>query len=149
MQFRRVVVTGLGMLSPTGNSVKDSWTNILEGNSGVTNIGYFDTTKFDTHFAASLQNFNVEDYLEKKEIRRTDRFIQYALIAADQCIQDANIDFNLINPETSGVSIGSGIGGLGTIEETKLILAEKGPKKVSPFFVPGSISNMASGYVSL
>ena len=149
MQFRRVVVTGLGMLSPTGNSVKDSWTNILEGNSGVTNISYFDTTKFDTHFAASLQNFNVEDYLEKKEIRRTDHFIQYALIAADQCIQDANIDFNLINPETSGVSIGSGIGGLGTIEETKLILAEKGPKKVSPFFVPGSISNMASGYVSL
>ena len=149
MKERRVVVTGLGILSPVGNSIEESWSNILNGKSGVTNINYFDTSAFDTHFAASLQNFNPLDYLDKKEIRRTDLFIQYALIAAKQCIDDAGIDFNQINPELSGVSIGSGIGGLRIIEENKIKLENQGPNKISPFFVPGAITNMASGYVSL
>ena len=149
MKERRVVVTGLGILSPVGNSIEESWSNILIGKSGVTNINYFDTSAFDTHFAASLQNFNPLDYLDKKEIRRTDLFIQYALIAAKQCIDDAGIDFNQINPELSGVSIGSGIGGLRIIEENKIKLENQGPNKISPFFVPGAITNMASGYVSL
>ena len=149
MKERRVVVTGLGILSPVGNSIEESWSNILNGKSGVTNINYFDTSAFDTHFAASLLNFNPLDYLDKKEIRRTDLFIQYALIAAKQCIDDAGIDFNQMNPELSGVSIGSGIGGLRIIEENKIKLENQGPNKISPFFVPGAITNMASGYVSL
>ena len=149
MPNRRVVITGLGMLSPTGNEVESSWQNILLGKSGVKEISYFDTTDFETKFAACLHNFEPENYLEKKIIRRTDNFIQYGLIAAIQCVNDANIKLNLVDPSRIGVSIGSGIGGLLTIETNSQILTNKGPKKISPFFVPGSIANMVSGYVSL
>ena len=149
MKERRVVVTGLGILSPVGNNINDSWLNITSGISGVSTIDYFDTKDFDTHFAASLSNYVPTEYLDKKEIRRTDKFIQYGLIAAQQCIEDAGINFSITDPNKAGVAIGSGIGGLGTIEDNKLILNESGPRKISPFFVPGSISNMASGYASL
>ena len=149
MPNRRVVITGLGMLSPTGNEVESSWQNILSGISGVKEISYFDTTDFETKFAACLDNFDPENYLEKKIIRRTDIFIQYGLIAAIQCVEDANIQLDLVEPSRIGVSIGSGIGGLLTIETNSQILENKGPKKISPFFVPGSIANMVSGYVSL
>ncbi len=148
MSKRRVVITGMGMISPVGNTVQESWKNILNGNSGVSEITKFNTEEFETKFAATV-DFNSEDYLEKKEIRRVDEFIQFGLIASDECIQDSGLDLEAENLNKIGVSIGSGIGGLGTIEANKLVLNKKGPKKISPFFVPGAISNMVSGYVSL
>jgi len=148
MSKRRVVVTGIGMISPVGNTVPDSWENILNGNSGVSNITKFDTEGFETKFAATV-NYNPEDHLDKKEIRRVDEFIQFGLIASDECIKDSGLNLEVENLNKIGVSIGSGIGGLGTIEENKLVLNKKGPKKISPFFVPGAISNMVSGYASL
>ena len=148
MTHKRVVVTGLGMLSPVGNNVTSSWKNIIEGSSGVKEIDKFDTSDFETKFAATV-DINTEDYLDKKETRRTDPFIQFGLIASKECIDDSKIDLENIDLNRFGVSIGSGIGGLGTIEDNKTILSERGPKKISPFFVPGAISNMVSGYASL
>ena len=148
MSQRRVVITGLGMISPVGNSVSHSWNNILKGKSGVNNITKFNTEGFETKFAATV-DFKPEDYLDKKEIRRVDEFIQFGLIASDECIIDSGLNLDIEDLNRIGVSIGSGIGGLGTIEENKLTLNKKGPKKISPFFVPGAISNMVSGYASL
>ncbi|URQ68912.1 beta-ketoacyl-ACP synthase II [SAR86 cluster bacterium] len=148
MSRKRVVVTGLGMLSPVGSNVISSWKKIIEGSSGVKIIDRFDTSDFETKFAATV-DINSEDYLDKKEIRRTDPFIQYGLIASNECLDDSKIDLENIDLNRFGVSIGSGIGGLGTIEENKTLLFERGPKKISPFFVPGAISNMVSGYASL
>ena len=148
MSKRRVVITGLGMLSPVGNSVSDSWKNILKGTSGVADITKFDTEGFDTKFAATV-NYDPENYLDKKDIRRVDEFIQFGLIASDECIKDSGLNLEKEDLNRIGVSIGSGIGGLGTIEDNKITLQTKGPKKISPFFVPGAISNMVSGYASL
>ena len=148
MSERRVVITGLGLLSPVGNNVTESWNNIIQGKSGVKPITSFDISEFETKFAATV-DIAVEDFLDKKEIRRTDPFIQYGLIASKECIEDSLIDLDNTDLSKFGVSIGSGIGGLGTIEENKTKLAENGPKKISPFFVPGAISNMVSGYASL
>ena len=148
MSKRRVVITGLGMLSPLGNSVPESWNSIINGNSGVTNINKFDTEGFETKFAATV-NCNVEDYLDKKDIRRVDEFIQFGLIASQECLTDSRLNLEEEDLNRIGVSIGSGIGGLGTIEANNLILNTKGPNKISPFFVPGAISNMVSGYASL
>ena len=148
MTNKRVVVTGLGMLSPVGNTVTSSWNNIIAGSSGVEEIDKFDTSNFETKFAATV-DINPEDYLDKKETRRTDTFIQFGLIASKECLDDSRIDLKNIDLNRFGVSIGSGIGGLGTIEDNKTILSERGPKKISPFFVPGAISNMVSGYASL
>ena len=148
MSKRRVVITGMGIISPVGNTISESWNNIINGNSGVSVITKFDTTDFETKFAATV-NLNPEDHLDKKEVRRVDEFIQFGLIAADQCVIDSGLNLELEDLNRIGVSIGSGIGGLGTIEENKLLLETKGPKKISPFFVPGAISNMVSGYASL
>ena len=148
MSQRRVVITGMGMISPVGNTVSEAWDNILNGNSGVSVITKFDTKDFETKFAATV-DFNPEDHLDKKEIRRTDEFIQLGLIASDECIIDSGLNLEKEDLNKIGVSIGSGIGGLGTIEQNKLILNSKGPKKISPFFVPGTISNMVSGFASL
>tara|TARA_B100000131_G_scaffold52564_1_gene47283 strand:- start:2063 stop:3301 length:1239 start_codon:yes stop_codon:yes gene_type:complete len=148
MSKRRVVITGLGMLSPLGNSVPESWNSIINGNSGVTNINKFDTEGFETKFAATV-NCNAEDYLDKKDIRRVDEFIQFGLIASQECLTDSRLNLEEEDLNRIGVSIGSGIGGLGTIEANNLILNTKGPNKISPFFVPGAISNMVSGYASL
>ena len=148
MSYRRVVITGLGLLSPVGNNVSDSWKNILSGTSGAKTIDRFDVSKFETQFAATV-DIDISDYLDKKEIRRTDPFIQYGLVAADECLLDSSIDLNNVDKARFGVSIGSGIGGLGTIEDNKTKLSDSGPKKISPFFVPGAISNMVSGYASL
>ena len=148
MSKRRVVITGLGLLSPVGNNVTESWNNIIQGKSGVKPITSFDISEFETKFAATV-DITAEDFLDKKEIRRTDPFIQYGLIASKECIEDSLIDLDNTDLSKFGVSIGSGIGGLGTIEENKTKLAENGPKKISPFFVPGAISNMVSGYASL
>ena len=148
MSYRRVVITGLGLLSPVGNNVSNSWKNILSGTSGAKTIDRFDVSKFETQFAATV-DIDLSDYLDKKEIRRTDPFIQYGLVAADECLLDSSIDLNNVDKARFGVSIGSGIGGLGTIEDNKTKLSDSGPKKISPFFVPGAISNMVSGYASL
>ena len=148
MSERRVVITGMGIISPVGNSVSEAWNNIIDGNNGVSPITKFDTKDFETKFAATV-NYNPEDYLDKKEIRRVDEFIQFGLVASDQCVIDSGLNLELEDLNRIGVSIGSGIGGLGTIEENKLVLNKKGPKKISPFFVPGAISNMVSGYASL
>ena len=149
MQNRRVVITGLGIVSPLGNDIETSWLNALEGKNPVSKITYFNTDNYDTKFAASLSNFNAEDYLDKKEIRRLDPFIQYGVAASHECIKDSGIKESSLNRDRIGVSIGSGIGGLGTIQKNANLLADLGPKKISPFFVPGSIINMVSGYVSI
>jgi len=149
MQNRRVVITGLGIVSPLGNNIETSWLNALEGKNPVSKITYFNTDNYDTKFAASLSNFNAEDYLDKKEIRRLDPFIQYGVAASHECIKDSGIKESSLNRDRIGVSIGSGIGGLGTIQKNANLLADQGPKKISPFFVPGSIINMVSGYVSI
>ena len=148
MSNRRVVVTGLGLISPVGNDVNSSWNNIIQGQSGVKQITTFDVTNFETKFAATVE-IDVEAILDKKEVRRTDAFIQYGLIASKECLEDSQIDLDNTDLNRFGVSIGSGIGGLGTIEENKIKLSESGPKKISPFFVPGAIANMVSGYASL
>ena len=149
MSDRRVVITGLGILSSLGNEIEKVWDSILEGKSGVSNITSFDTSNNETKFAATIENFQVENYLDKKEIRRLDPFIQYGLVAALDCIEDSGINNSEYDPNKIGVSVGSGIGGLKTIEDNSNLLQKKGPRKISPFFVPGSIINMVSGYISI
>ena len=146
---RRVVVTGLGIVSPLGNDLDSTWSNIISGKSGAGRITKFDPADFSTTFAAELKGYNEVSGLSPKEIRRIDPFIQYALTASDQAIKDADLSLGDIEKTRIGVSIGSGIGGLGSIEDNALILGDKGPRKISPFFVPGAIINMASGNVAI
>ena len=146
---RRVVVTGLGIVSPLGNDLESTWSNIISGKSGAARITKFDPTEFSTTFAAELKGYDEVSGLSPKEIRRIDPFIQYALTATDQAINDAELSLDVFNKTRIGVSIGSGIGGLGSIEDNALILKDKGPRKISPFFVPGAIINMASGNVAI
>ena len=146
---RRVVVTGLGIVSPLGNDLETTWKNILNGESGAARITKFDASDFSTTFAAELKGYDDISGLTQKETRRIDPFVQYALTASDQAITDANLALENLDTKRIGVSIGSGIGGLGSIEDNSIILKEKGPKKISPFFVPGAIINMASGNVAI
>ena len=146
---RRVVVTGLGTVSPLGNDLDSTWSNIISGKSGAGRITKFDPANFSTTFAAELKGYDGVSGLSPKEIRRIDPFIQYALTASDQAIKDADLFLDEIEKTRIGVSIGSGIGGLGSIEDNALILRDKGPRKISPFFVPGAIINMASGNVAI
>ena len=146
---RRVVVTGLGIVSPLGNDLETTWKNILNGESGAARITKFDASDFSTTFAAELKGYDDISGLTQKETRRIDPFVQYALTASDQAITDANLALENLDTKRIGVSIGSGIGGLGSIEDNSIILKEKGSKKISPFFVPGAIINMASGNVAI
>ena len=146
---RRVVVTGLGIVSPLGNDLESTWSNILKGTSGAARITKFDPSDFATTFAAELKNYDDISGLTPKEKRRIDPFVQYAITASDQAIIDAGINSEEFDSTRIGVSIGSGIGGLGSIEDNALILNERGPKRISPFFVPGAIINMASGNVAI
>ena len=146
---RRVVVTGLGIVSPLGNDLDTTWSNIISGKSGAGRITKFDPKDFSTTFAAELKGYDEVSGLSLKEIRRIDPFIQYALTASDQAIKDADLSLDEIEKTRIGVSIGSGIGGLGSIEDNALVLGDKGPRKISPFFVPGAIINMASGNVAI
>ena len=145
---RRVVVTGLGILSPIGNTVDDAWYSCIEGKSGITNIdiGLNDNP---IKIGGRLKNFSPEDFLDSKEIRRIDPFIQYGIIAANQSIEHSGILESNTDLTRVGVNFGAGIGGIDTIEKNKILLEERGYKKVSPFFVPGSIVNMISGLVSI
>jgi 3-oxoacyl-[acyl-carrier-protein] synthase II len=145
----RVVVTGVGAVTPLGNNVKAFWEGLLTGKSGVGLITAFDTTEFPVKIAAEVKDFNPEEYIDKKEVKRTDRFVQFAIAAAKMAVEDAKLDITEENAENVGVYIGSGIGGIATWEEQHRILMEKGPRRVSPFFVPMMIANMASGQVSI
>ena len=153
MSHRRVVVTGLGIISPVGNTVADAWTNIVAGRSGITRITRFDASAFTTQIAGEVKDFDVAAYLSPKEARRMDTFIHYGLAAGIQAVRDAGLEAAMqkdaLLGERIGVCIGSGIGGLPLIEETHTAYTQGGPRKISPFFVPGSISNMISGLLSI
>jgi 3-oxoacyl-[acyl-carrier-protein] synthase II len=146
---RRVVVTGLGVVSPVGIGVQPAWSNLIAGKSGITRITKFDPSNFSSQVAGEVKDFDVSQYLPAKEARRMDTFIQYGLAAAIEAVKDSGIEATEENAERIGVSIGSGIGGLGLIEQTNDTYDEGGPRKVSPFFIPGTIINMISGNLSI
>lgn len=146
---RRVVVTGMGMLSPVGNSVETSWKALLAGQSGIQTIQHFDTSDFATRFAGLVNDFEPERYISKKDTKKMDLFIQYGIAASVQAIEDSGLEITEENAPLIGVAIGSGIGGLGLIEQNHQMLVEKGPRKISPFFVPSTIVNMIAGHVSI
>ncbi|MGF1817537.1 beta-ketoacyl-ACP synthase II, partial [Vibrio splendidus] len=149
MSKRRVVVTGMGMLSPVGNTVESSWKALLAGQSGIVNIDHFDATNFSTRFAGLVKDFNCEEYMTKKDARKMDLFIQYGVAAGIQALDDSALTITEENAPRVGVAIGSGIGGLGLIEAGHKALTEKGPRKISPFFVPSTIVNMIAGHMSI
>ena len=149
MTKRRVVVTGLGMLSPLGASVESSWSHLLEGKSGIGPITAFDATGYPVSFGGAVPDFVVDDYLPAKEARRMDGFIQWGLVAGIQAIKNAGLEDVSTDPSRIGVAMGSGIGGINTIETCHEVLLNRGPGKVSPFFVPSSIINMVSGHLSI
>ncbi|MBW8829338.1 MAG: beta-ketoacyl-ACP synthase II [Burkholderiales bacterium] len=153
MTRRRVVITGLGLISPVGNTVQEGWSNLLAGRSGIANITKFDASNFACKFAGEVKGFNVEDYFPAKEARHMDTFIHYGLAASIQAVRDAGLPTNDAlseeQAERIGCLVGSGIGGLPLIEETHAELEARGPRRVSPFFVPASIINMISGHVSI
>ncbi len=149
MSRRRVVVTGMGMLSPLGNDVPSSWQGILAGRSGIGLIEHMDLSAYSTRFGGSIKGFDVEQYLPAKEARKLDLFIQYGLAASFQAVRDSGLEITDANRERIGVVMGSGIGGLTNIENSCKALMEQGPRRISPFFVPGSIINMVSGFLSI
>ncbi|MDE2627632.1 MAG: beta-ketoacyl-ACP synthase II [Burkholderiales bacterium] len=153
MTRRRVVVTGLGLVSPVGNTVAEGWANLLAGRSGIANITRFDASNFACKFAGEVKGFQVEDYFPAKDARHMDTFIHYGLAASIQAVRDAGLQTNDAlteeQAERIGVVVGSGIGGLPLIENTHAEFVERGPRRITPFFVPASIINMISGHVSI
>lgn len=146
---RRVVITGLGCISPVGNTVADAWNAVTAGQSGIATITKFDATPFSTHFAGEVKNFKIEDYIPAKEARHMDSFIHFGVAAGIQAMQDSGLVVTDENAERIGVIVGSGIGGLPMIEETHAEFVARGPRRISPFFVPASIINMISGHLSI
>jgi len=149
MTRRRVVVTGLGIISPVGNSISEAWSNLVAGKSGIGRITRFDPATFSCHVAGEVKGFNIEDYIPAKEARHMDTFIHYGLAAGIQAMLDSGLEITEENAERMGVLVGSGIGGLPLIEQTQTELLERGPRRISPFFVPASIINMISGHLSI
>ncbi|BCM25062.1 beta-ketoacyl-ACP synthase II [Methyloradius palustris] len=149
MQKRRVVVTGLGVVSPVGIGVEASWSDLIAGKSGISRITKFDPSAFSSQIAGEVKGFDVSQYLPAKEARRMDTFIQYGMAAGIEAFKDSGIVVTEENAERIGVSIGSGIGGLQLIEETDAVYQESGPRKIGPFFIPGTIINMISGNLSI
>ncbi len=150
VQKRRVVVTGLGMLSPVGGTAEESWQNLLAGKSGITTIEHFDTSAFSVKIAGLVKNFNPEAWgITRKDERKMDLFIQYGIAAGLMALQDSGLEINESNCTRVGEMIGSGIGGLGLIEQNIEALIKKGPRGISPFFVPSTIINMVSGHISI
>lgn len=147
--LRRVVVTGLGAISPVGVGVEAMWSALCRGDSGIVPISFFDTAGFETTIAGEVRDFSAEEYMGRKEARKTDRFIQFALAASQMALEDSGLEVTPALAEDFGVVIGSGIGGLHTIEEFHRTLMERGPKRVSPFFMPKLLVNMAAGNVSM
>jgi 3-oxoacyl-[acyl-carrier-protein] synthase II len=146
---RRVVVTGLGLVSPVGNNVGDAWENLLAGRSGIATITKFDHSGLSVHFGGEVKGFNIEDYISAKEARHMDTFIHYGIAAGTQAFKDSGLEVTEANSERIGVLVGSGIGGLPMIEETHTEYTTRGARRISPFFVPGSIINMISGHLSI
>ncbi|MGL6124403.1 MAG: beta-ketoacyl-ACP synthase II [Shewanella sp.] len=149
MSKRRVVVTGLGLVTPMGNTVDTTWKALLSGKSGIAPITKFDASEFTTRFSGSVKDFDVEQYLTKKDARKMDLFIQYGMAAGIQAIQDSGLDMSKENPGRVGTAIGAGMGGMWLIEQGHSALMKGGPRKVSPFFVPSTIINMISGHLSI
>ncbi|TGY43404.1 beta-ketoacyl-[acyl-carrier-protein] synthase II [Clostridium sartagoforme] len=146
---RRVVVTGLGAITPIGNSIDSFWNSIKEGKNGIDNITLFDTEDFKVKLAAEVKDFNAEEYIGKKDAKRLDRYTQLALVAAKECMKDSNIDLDKVDRERFGVLFGSGIGGLMTIENQIITMLNRGPSRVSPLTIPASISNIAAGTIAI
>lgn len=138
MTNRRVVISGMGALTPIGMSTPEFWKGLVSGKSGVREITHFDTTNYATKFAAQLEDYDASRYLEQKVARRMDKFCQYAMIATDEALVDSRIDLNTINKDLVAVLIGSGIGGMDTIYQQSLVLKDRGPRSVSPFFYPNA-----------
>jgi 3-oxoacyl-[acyl-carrier-protein] synthase II len=149
MSRRRVVVTGLGLVCPVGVGVEESWQALVAGRSGVGPITHYDASTYPTKIAGEVKGFEPEKFMDRKEVRRNDRFIQFALAAADMAVKDSGIDFDKEDLERIGVIVGSGMGGLATIEDTHKTLMERGVRKVSPFFIPAIIINLAPGQIAL
>jgi 3-oxoacyl-[acyl-carrier-protein] synthase II len=146
---RRVVITGMGLITPVGIGLKETWAALCAGTSGVTEITRFDTSDFQTKIAAEVKDFHAEDFLPKKEAKRTELFIAYAIAATRMAIEDAGLIIDSSNEARIGVVTGCGLGGLGIMEDTILSVANRGPKRVSPFFIPMMIGNMAPGMISI
>jgi 3-oxoacyl-[acyl-carrier-protein] synthase II len=146
---RRVVVTGLGLVLPNGIGVEEAWRNTCEGRSGIGPITRFDTSQFETKIAGEVKGFNPEDYVGRKEVRRMDLFIQYAVAASKMAVEDSGLEIDEAISDRVGVIIGTGLGGLPTLEEYHTVLLEKGPNRITPFFIPKLIANMASGHVAM
>ena len=150
MVLRRVVVTGLGALTPIGNNIQEFWDGLINGVSGAAPITYFDASKFRTQFACEVKNFNVEDFIERKEARKMDRYAQYAMVASDEAIKDAGFDLEKLDKDRAGVIWGSGIGGLETFQiEVLNFAAGDGTPKFNPFFIPKMIADIAGGHISM
>ena len=151
MSSRRVVITGLGLISPVGNTVDSGWNAVCKGHSGIGPITAFDVSELGTRIAGEIRDFEVTDYISGKEARRYDRFMHYGLAAAQEAMTEAGLmgDAHGVNPERVGFAIGAGIGGISSIEENMLIYRDKGPRRVSPFYIPGSIANMVGGVLSI
>ncbi len=147
--LKRVVVTGIGVITPVGNSLEEFWTNLTGGKSGVGPITRFDTEGYTSKIAAEVKGFEPADYIDRKEARRMDRFTQFAVAATSMAVENARLDFEKLNRARCGVILGSGVGGIETLEEQHKILLERGPGRISPFFIPMMISNMGSGRVSI
>ncbi len=149
MNKKKVVITGIGVISPLGNQLSEFWSSLIAGKSGIRRISQFDPTQFDSQIAGEVKGFDPSDYISPKEQRRMDKFVQYAVVAAHQAVRDARIDFKKEDPYSAGVLIGSGIGSLHIIQEQTKVMMEKGPGKMSPFTIPMLIVNMASGCVAI
>ncbi|MGI6097710.1 MAG: beta-ketoacyl-ACP synthase II [Dethiobacteria bacterium] len=146
---KRVVITGLGVITPIGLGKKEFWKGLKDGQNGVVRITRFDASSFPSQIAGEVKNFNPTDYIEKREVKKMDRFTQYAVAAAKLAVEDSGIPLDRIRQDRAGVIVGSGIGGLETIEAQHKALLERGPRRISPFLVPMLIANMASGYISI
>ncbi len=149
IELNRVVVTGLGILSSVGKTALESWENVKNGRSGISRITRFDASEYAAKIAGEVKDYNPLDYFDRKEARKMDPFVQYALIASEEAVKDSGLDFEKIDLERCGAYIGSGIGGISTIESNYELLLKRGPHRVSPFFLPATLANLATGQVSI
>lgn len=149
LELQRVVVTGLGVVTPLGDELETYWSNLIEGRSGIDRITRFDPADFPTQIAGEVKDFSPEGYIDRKEARRMDLFTQFAIVAAEKAVQHAGINFDTVQKDRVGVIVSSGIGGMKTFEDQARTLIERGPRRISPFFIPMLISDIAPGYISI
>lgn len=146
---RKVVITGMGLVTPLGNNLETTWSELVAGKSGIGEITYFDTSEYNCHVAGQVRDFDASKYMEKKEIKRVDQFVHFALAAAQEAMEDSGLDIEGSDPDEVGVLVGAGLGGLPMLEQIHDVLREKGPSRITPFFIPGLIANMSSGMISM